>query len=595
MFQHFDSILVLVVLLFIIISLYREWIGPAFTFMVAVVTFGVAGILTPSEMLAGFANEQIAVILLLLLLGDTIRKTGVLENFFNWIFSRAGTYNGFLWRMMGIVSVLSAFLNNTPLVAILMPYVHNWSKRHKIAPSKLLIPLSYAAILGGCATLIGTSTNLIVNGLVTDQQITTDLQELNIFDFSLIGFPMIIVGILYMLLLGKHLLPNRHDVMASFSNKHRKYLVEAEVVPGSKLCNKTIEEAGLRNLEGLFLAEIYREGQKLTAVGPNTRLIGNDILIFAGATETIADMIKSDTGLRLTQVGMFSRKKHTAIREIVISHNSTLVGKTLKEARFRGKYDAAIIAVHRNGQRISGKLGSIELQAGDVLLLLAGQDFAARAVDTMDFYPITKVRDFTKQPAWKNITLIGGMALAILLSVLGVVKLFIALLLLLLVIIIAGIINPKEIAKSLDYNLAVIIALALALGTAMVKSGVAEAIAAFFIQYMQPFGIIGVMFGIYLVTSFLSAYITNKAAVAIIFPIALTMALDLGVNPLPFVLLVSFAGAASFITPVGYQTNLMVYGPGSYSFKDYMRVGLPLTIIYMFATVFGLALIYNLF
>ncbi|MGM0650439.1 MAG: SLC13 family permease, partial [Bacteroidota bacterium] len=588
-------ILVFVVLIFMMISLYREWVGPAMTFMLAVMVFGVAGILTPSEMLSGFANQQIAVILMLLLIGDTIRKTGVLENFFNRVFIKAQTYNGFMWRMMSVVSVFSAFLNNTPLVAILMPYVHTWSKRHNLSPSKLLIPLSYAAILGGCATLIGTSTNLIVNGMVIDQTIVPEMQELHIFDYSLIGFFMIVVGILYMLLIGKHLLPDRKDVMSSFDNRHRKYLVEAEVIPGSKLNGKTIEEAGLRNLEGLFLAEIFRGQHKLTAVGPKTVLRDNDILIFAGATETIADMVKSNTGLRLTQVGMFSRKKHTAVREIVISHNSSLIGKTIKEAKFRGKYDAAIIAVHRNGQRISGKLGDIEIEAGDVLLLLAGEDFAARSSDTMDFYPITKVRDFRKQPAWKNVILIGGTALAILLSALGLVKLFIALLVHIIIITITNIINPKDIPKSLDYNLAAIIALALAVGTAMMKSGVAGEIAGFFITYLQPFGVISLMFGIYLVTAFLSAYITNKAAVAIIFPVAITIAADLGFNPIPFVLLVSFAAAASFITPVGYQTNLMVYGPGSYSFKDFFKVGLPLTILYMFATVYGLALIYQLF
>ncbi len=594
MFEQFDSILVFVVLIFMMVSLYREWLGPALTFMLAVVVFGVAGILTPSEMLNGFANQQIAVILMLLLIGDTIRKTGVLENFFNWVFVKAKSYNGFLWRMMSVVSVLSAFMNNTPLVAILMPYVHTWSKKNNFAPSKLLIPLSYAAILGGCATLIGTSTNLIVNGMVIDQTIVPEMRELHIFDYSLIGSVMIVIGILYMLLIGKHLLPDRRDVMSSFNNRHRKYLVEAEVTPGSKLNGKTIEEAGLRNLEGLFLAEIYRGEQKITAVGPKTVLREHDILIFAGATETIADMVKSNTGLRLTQVGMFSHKKHTAIREIVISHNSSLIGKTIKEAKFRGKYDAAIIAVHRNGQRISGKLGDIELEAGDVLLLLAGEDFAARSSDTMDFYPITKVRDFKKQPAWKNITLIGGTALAIILSALGLVKLFIALLVLLIIITITKIINPKDIAKSLDYNLAAIIALALAIGTAMVKSGVAEAIAGFFITQLQPFGVISLMFGIYIVTAFLSAYITNKAAVAIIFPIAITIAVDMGINPIAFVLLVSFAAAASFLTPVGYQTNLMVYGPGSYSFKDFFKVGLPLTILYMFVTVYGLAFIYQL-
>ncbi|MCF8327562.1 MAG: SLC13 family permease [Bacteroidales bacterium] len=593
--QYFDGILVLIAILFIQISLYREWIGPSFTFIIAVVFLGAFGVLTPKEMLSGFANEQIAVILLLLLLGDTVRKTGVLENFFNRIFKEAQTYNGFLWRMMLLVSSFSAFLNNTPLVAILMPYVHTWSKRHSIAPSKLMIPLSYAAILGGCATLIGTSTNLIVNGLVVDQTRVPKLEELQMFDFFAVGGPMILIGIIFMMLIGKHLLPNRKDVITDFSRKRREYLVEVQIRPGSKLTNKTIEEAELRNLKGLFLVEIHRNNHRLTAVSPGTVLKENDILIFAGDTDTIVDMINADTGLKLTQVGMFSKKAHTEVREVVISHNSTLIGKTIKETYFRGKYDAAIIAVHRNGERMSGKIGTVKLQAGDVLLLMTGGDFPERARDTMDFYSISKVRDFNKLAPWKVAVLLGGTALIILLSALGVIKLFIGLIILISTITLLGIANPKDLPKSLDYNLAVIIALALAIGTAMIKSGVAEMIAMFFINVLKPLGIYGLLFGIYGVTAILAAYITNKAAVAIIFPIAITIAADLGINPVPFVLLVSFAAAANFITPIGYQTNLMVYGPGGYNFKDYMRVGLPLTIIYMFATVVGLGLTYNLF
>ncbi len=590
----FHAITVIVVLLFMLVSLYKEWLGTAFIFVIAVVIFGLTGLLSPKEILAGFANEQIAVIILLLLLGDSIRKTGVLEHFFNRVFSRAKTSDGFLWRMMALVSGFSAFLNNTPLVAILMPYVHSWSKRHGVSPSKFMIPLSYAAILGGCATLIGTSTNLIVNGLVVDQTIAPEMESLNIFDYSIVGGIMILVGIAYMLLIGKHLLPDKSDVITSFSNTHRKYLVEAELKPGSKLAGKTIEQAGLRNLKGLYLAEIFRGEQKITAVGRLTVLHENDILIFAGETETIVDMINDESGLRLTQVGMYSKKKRTEIREIVISHNSSLTGKTIKEAGFRGRFDAAIIAVHRNGQRISGKIGDVELQSGDVLLLITGEDFKNRAADTMDFYPITKIRDFQKLPTYKTVILIGGTIGAILLAALNVTSLFVSLTVLLVIITLLNLVKARDLPKSLDYNLAAIIALSLAIGTAMTKSGVAEMIAQFFIRFLQPTGIIGLMFGLFAVTNLLSAYITNKASVAIIFPIAVTIAIDLGINPIPFVLLVSFAAAASFITPIGYQTNLMVYGPGSYNFKDYMKVGLPLTILYMIVTVFGLAFTYKL-
>jgi len=588
----FELIVVFIVILFILFSLYQELLGATFTFVIAVVTLGFFGILTPREILSGFANEQLAVIILLLLLGEIIRQTGVVEILFDRIFKSAKSYRGFLSRMTIIISGFSAFLNNTPLVAVMMPYVNNWCKRNNISPSKFLMPLSYAAILGGCATLIGTSTNLIVNGMVIDQQIFPDMKPLNIFEFAYVGVPMIVIGFFYLLFFGEKLLPNKLDLIEKFSTNTREYLVEAEIRKDSKLIGKTIEEANLRNLKGLFLVEIIRKSFKISSVKPNVILQKDDILIFAGDTETIVEMINSDIGLRLPSVGMLYKKKQTEVVEIVISHNSSMINKTVKEIRFRAKYDAAVIAVHRNGERISGKIGDIIIKAGDVLLLFTGADFISRSNHTQDFYFISKVKDFQKIEAYKVWTLLGGTVLTILLAALNIVSLFMGLIVLLMVVIAMKIANPKELYKAVDYNLAMIIALALALGTAMIKSGAAELIADLIITAFLPLGKIGLLFGIYFITAILAAYITNKAAVAIIFPISLTMAANLDLNPVPFVLVVSFAAAANFITPHGYQTNLMVYGPGGYHGKDIFRVGAPLTLIYMVVTVFILNLIY---
>lgn len=588
----FDGIIVLLVIAFIIISLYTEIVGPAFTFVIGVVVLGLFGILTPSEIIQGFANEQILVIIMLLLLGDIYRKTAIIDQLFNRMFHNANTYTGFMWRMMVSVASLSAFLNNTPLVAIMMPYVHRWSKNHKINPSKLLIPLSYAAILGGCATLIGTSTNLIVNGLVVDQKILPEMQPLGLFEFAWVGVPMVVIGILYLLFFSDKLLPDKQDVVAEFTQQPREYLVEVQVGESSPFCNKTIEAAQLRNLEGLYLVEIHRENEVISAVSPVEVIHNGDILVFAGNTETIADMVNSNSGLVPAQVGMFSRKNHTEVREVVISHNATLINKTVREAYFRGKYDAAIIAVHRNGERISGKIGNVKLKAGDVLLLLTAEDFNERASDTRDFYNISKIRDFRKMKTFESVLLIGGIITAITLSGLGFTSLFLALSVLLMVILLFKIVSPKDLPKSIDYNLALIIAMSLALGNAMTSTGVAEHIAQFVISVFKPLGDIGLLAGIYMITAILGAYITNKASVALIFPISLTMAVDLNYNPIPFVLVVSFASAANFITPIGYQTNLMVYGPGNYSFKDFARIGTPLTLIYMLVTIVMLWLVY---
>ncbi|RUT73044.1 SLC13 family permease [Ancylomarina longa] len=588
----FDAIVVLIVLVFILISFYKEWIGPAFTFLIGVVVLGIFGILTPKEILSGFANDQVVVILMLLLIGDIIRDLGIVESILDRVFQRTKTYRQFMARMMVLVGAFSAFLNNTPLVAVMMPYVHSWSKRNNISPSKLLIPLSYAAILGGCITLIGTSTNLIVNGMVVDQKIIPGLKSLDMFSFAWVGIPMMIIGTIYLLLVSKKFLPDKEDALDEFSENARKYIVEAHVKVNSDLIGKSIEEADLRNLKGLYLFQINRGGRKIAAVSQEYRLEAGDKLMFAGDTETIADLVLPNSGLILPTVGMLTHKKHIEVVEIVISHNSTLISKTVKDANFRGQYDAAVIGIHRNGGRVSGKIGEVKLRAGDVLLLLGGDDFVGRSQRVQDFYFISKVKEFRKQEGYKIGLLLGGTILAVILSALKIVPLFMTLIVMIIVILALKISNPKDIAKMVDFNLALIISLSLAFGTAMIKSGLADIIADLLISVFMPLGRMGILFGIYLITTVLAAYITNKAAVAIVFPISITMALNLHLNPEPFVLIVAFGAAANFMTPIGYQTNLMVYGPGGYSFKDFFKIGFPLTMIYMVVAVLILSYIY---
>jgi di/tricarboxylate transporter len=476
----------------------------------------------------------------------------------------------------------------------MMPYVNSWSKRNNIKPSKLLIPLSYAAILGGCATLIGTSTNLIVNGMVTDQLIIPGLKPLGLFDFAPVGLPMIIIGSVYLIFFSRRLLPDRQDAIAEFADITREYLVDARIKSKSSLIGKTIEEANLRNLRGLFLVEVSRGDTRYSAVSPGVVLEEGDILVFAGDTNTIADMITAETRLELAQVGMFAKKSHTEVVEVVISQNSTLIAKTVREAGFRGKYDAAILAVHRNGERIIGKIGKVKLKAGDVLLLLTGDAFGQRSLDTHDFYLLSKIREFRKMPWYKSLTLFGGVAAAIIVSALTPVSLFMALIVLMVVIQLMKIASPKDIPKSIDYTLAMVIIMSLALGTAMIKTGMASIVADFIIGVFKPFGPYGLLAGIFLITNVMASYITNKAAAAIIFPISVTAAINLGLPTAPFILVVAFAAAANFITPIGYQTNLMVYGPGGYSFKDYLRIGWPLTALYLVVCVIILGLWYGL-
>lgn len=589
----FDQIVVAGVILFLIIALYRNLLGPGFTFMIGIAVLGIFGILSPKEMLHGFANEQLAVIIILLLIGEVIRRSTLLDSFFDKFFNNTHSYKKFIFKLIFPVSALSAIINNTPLVAIIMPYVLKWGKNHNIAPSKLLIPLSYAAILGGTATLIGTSTNLVVNGMVEDQQIIPGFTSLTIFDFTPVGVSMIVFGGLYLIFASYRLLPDRKDPLENVALRSREYLVEVKVGKGSDYHQKTVEEANLRNLKGLFLVEIIRNDKSISPVRPHTMIFEEDYLIFAGNTDTIADMIENNNALKPSQLGMFSRRNKTSIVEVVVSPNSGLIEKTVKQTGFRGRYDAAIIAIHRNGERLRGKIGEITLLPGDLLLLITGEDFEER-MDSKDFYILNRVRKIDKMKTSQSLLIAGGLLLSITLSSLNIFPLFKSLVVFLIVLFLTKMASPKDIHKSINYNLVMIIALSLALGTAIIKSGMASDLSNFFISVFKPYGIFSIFIGIFILTNLLASVITNIGAVAVVFPVAISLAAQLGVDPKPFALLVAYAGAASFITPIGYQTNLMVYGPGGYNFKDFMKIGLPMTIIFMLVATLGLIIQFGL-
>ncbi|NPD46758.1 SLC13 family permease [Lentimicrobium sp. S6] len=576
-----EQYIVYTVITFILLSLYFNWLGASFTFVLGVLTLGFAGILSPKEILSGFANEQIIIIIVLLLIGDIIRSKGILNNFFEkFVFRGARTYHRFLGRMMFMVAGSSAFLNNTPLVAVMMPYVNKWSGKNDMASSKFLIPLSFAAILGGTITLIGTSTNLIVNGMLQDQKIIPNFHSLDIFDFAWVGIPMSILGLTYLMIFSKKLLPSNKDISKNLESNLREYLVEVKITSKSDLIGKTVSKAGLRNLKSLYLVEVEREGYVYSATSPNFLLRQDDILSFAGDTAALAEIIDPSNGMQIEHAAEHQAEKKTGLLEVVVAANSVLVNKTVKQSNFRSKYDASVIAVHRNGEKLKGKIGNIIIKAGDVLLMLTGEDFESRSFRDREFYRISKLRTYEKPKVLDTIVLIGGLIAAIMLSAFKIIPLFIGVLGLLAIVLILGIANPKEIEKGIDFNLGLTISMALALGTAMTNTGVAADISHGIINLLAPLGILGLLAGVYIATSILAAYITNVASVAILFPIVLSIAAEESLNPLPFVLLIAYAAAANFMTPIGYQTNMMVYGPGSYKFTDYLKIGLPLTVLY---------------
>jgi di/tricarboxylate transporter len=581
-------ILLLATIVFLLSSLYLEWFKPTVSFFIAILVFIFGGILTPTEALQGFANEQLAVIVLLLIISDIFKKSSIVNVLFHQLFGKSKNVGSFKFGMMTVVASFSAFFNNTPLVAMMMPYTNSWAVKNKVAPSKLLIPLSYAAILGGCVTLVGTSTNLIVNGLAID----AGFDPLSIFDFTAVGLPMLVIGIVYLVLFGSKLLPNTLKTSEGEESDKREFFVEAYVKAGSKLIGQSVEKSGFRALKGLYLVEVIRTETSFSPVAPNFILYEEDALIFAGETAALDDFKEGNLGLTLPKIVSRLDADKTSTNEIVVSYNSSLIGKEVKKTDFRARYDAAIVAIHRNGERLAGKIGEMELRAGDVLLVFSGSNFLSRAKNNRAFYILSHIEE-TEDINVKKVSLVfAALVTSVILSALSSASLLLGLACVLLLGIFLKIMPLNEIRKGLDFDLIILIAFGLAFGKAMSNSGASVYLAEGFLllqNYLSPTLFLMLIF---LITNILAAYITNKAAVAILFPISVAVAMQLGLNPIPFILIVSFGAAANFITPIGYQTNLMVYGSGGYNFRDFMRIGWPLTLIYMVVSSVILGVVY---
>jgi di/tricarboxylate transporter len=358
----FSAGIVLFSIVCLIVILYKEWLRPSSAFFLTIIVFLVSGVVNTKEALSGFANEQLATIVLLLVIAGVFQKTAVISSAFELVFKPADSEKKFLTKMFAGVGFTSAFLNNTPIVAVLMPYVYDWCKKKNIAPSKMLIPLSYATILGGCITLVGTSSHLIVNGIAEESKAT----PLQMFDFMLIGIIMLLIGWLYFMLWGYKALPEKKDAITEITSQSRKFFVETHIKKDSPIIGKTVESAGLRKLSGLFLIEILRREKAIKPVSPDEVLEADDVLFFGGHTDSIAELTNPSMGFTLPKACNIPLVEKNTVVEVVISHNSRLVDKKIMDSDFRGKYDGAILAVHRNGEKLEGKLGEINIKAGDV-------------------------------------------------------------------------------------------------------------------------------------------------------------------------------------------------------------------------------------
>ena len=549
-----------------------------------------AGVLSPEQALSGLANEGMVTVGVLYIVVAGLRETGGIGWIVYSVLGRPRSLQHAQIRLMAPVAVMSAFLNNTPVVAMFIPAINDWAKRNRLSISKLMIPLSYASIVGGTCTLIGTSTNLVVNGLLIKE---TDSTGLTMLEMSWIGIPLVFIVFIFILLCSKWFLPERMPAISRYDDA-REYTVEMLVEKGSVLSGKSIEEAGLRQLPGMFLIEIDRDGQIMPAVSSYEVLRDGDRLVFAGVIESVVDLQKTK-GLKPASNQIYkldSSRQDRVLVEAVVSDSCPLTGKSVCKGRFRNIYNAVIIAVARNGRRVKQKIGDIVLRPGDTLLLESHHSFVEQQRNSRDFFLVSEI-DGTYPPQYQKAMLaMTILALMILLVTTGWLSMLKASLLAAGLMIITRCTSGREARRSVDWQILIVIAASFGLGSALQNTGAAESIAISLIEFADGKAItsLALMFA---ATALLSAVATNNAAAVIMFPIALTTANNLGVSLMPFVLTVMIAASASFATPIGYQTNLMVYGVGGYRFSDYLLIGIPLTLLVGITTILVVPLVWH--
>jgi len=593
--MSWEAWVVLAVVVAVFVALWNNWAAPDVVLVGAAVlltTIGLAGhsLPSPRELAAQFGNEGVLTVAVLFIAAAGLTETGGLQLITDRLLGiPKNAFDAQVRLMLPVVGV-SAFLNNTPVVAMFIPVVNDWCKKSGLSPSKLFIPLSYAAILGGVCTLIGTSTNLVVQAqLVAARHTDPSIPLLGMFTLTPVGLPVALAGVGFILIASRWLLPERRAFLADVADP-RQYTIEMLIEPASPIAGQTIERAGLRRLPGAFLSAIERDGETMVAVGPEQVLRAHDRLAFVGVVDSIVDLQRirglvpaTDEVFKVTA----SRLNHLLV-EVVVSGTSGLVGHSIRESHFRTRYDAAVIAVYRDGERIQGKIGDIRIQPGDALLLQGHPDFVARHRNDRDFLLVSAIdgaRPVRHERGWLAVAILTAMVLVASTEEFHGISVFLAATLGAAAMLVTGCLSTDAARKSLDLPVLVGIVGALVIGQAIQKTGLGDQVAAGIIGVSRTFGPWGVLAGVYLMTLFFTELVTNNAAVALAFPIAQAAAAQMGVHLLPFAIAVAIAASAGFATPLGYQTHLMVYGPGGYRFADFLKIGLPLDLLCMVVTV----------
>ena len=554
------SLALILLVVFVLIFLdYR----PSKVFAAALIINLLAGVVTVDQVISNASNDAVVTLMVLLVCSTAMDKTSALKKLGRRILTESYLFS--FWRVVLLSGFCSAILNNTAVVATLLSTIRN-NTYHP--PSKLLIPLSFATIFGGTMTLIGTSTNLIVNSMWVSEGNT----PLGFFDFTLIGAAIMLAGLVVLFALTP-LLPDIKTGKKSL----KEYFIEARVSPDSSLIGKSIHENRLRSLHSLFLVEIIRDGRLISPVTPSEVIEADDSLVFVGDVKSINEL-QEFNGITLFagENGLLQQN----LVEVVIANRSNLIGRTLKEAGFRDRFDAAVVAMQRDGEPVSGKLGEVILQEGDNLVLAVGPDFINRHNISRNFFLLSDIKLFDSLSVKKEITAIAGFLITIALAAAQILPLLDGLIYFLALLLFGRILTINDIRQKFPVDLWVILTSAMTLGTGLVHSGILEDFANYYHGVFAHLSPIWFLVSIYLLTMILTELITNAAAAALTFPIGYGLAQVIGIDPLPVIMTICYAASASFLLPYGYQTNLMVYNIGGYRPRHFFRVGLGITITY---------------
>ena len=592
-----DIVLVMVLLLFGFIMFVTEIFSIDVTAMILLTILFMLGFLTPSEALSGFSNPAVITIALLFIISRALQKTRILEYLIVRV-RRLADKSILIGRAVYLftIGVASAVVNNTAIVAIFMPVSIRLAQKYKMSPSKMLIPLSYSAILGGTLTLVGTSTNLLVNSIYVK---VPGVEPMGMFEFFKYGAILMVVGLLYILFIAPMILPSRTST-SSLTKSYRLggYLTEMRITAESPLNGRTCLERGINKNYDVMVLDILRDNKMITNMIRLTKLKEGDVLFVRGTLENFLRMKEVEkvallTDEKLTQEEL--EQEDNVVLECLITDKSDLVGKSLMTSNFRRRFGSFILAIRREGTIVREKIAHVILSAYDTLLVYGPKNKVNELSKTNEFVVLGEVdAELRKQRFWwmTIVVIIGTIALA----AFGFMPIVKSAMLGVVILLALKILTPQESYQSINWQVIILISALIPVGIVIQKTGTAGWIAGLISSATesvpsewQPRVLLAL---IYFITIFLTEISSNAATAIIMTPISIAVAQQMGFDPRAFVFAVAFAASASFITPVGYQTNLMVYGPGGYKFSDYIRVGFPLAFIFWIMAVFILPILW---